>query len=183
MKKKNVELVLGLFIIVVFTLTATFVFAQDTKDPIKRSYKLDDKYDAKTTSEKDLSIVSSVTKTVSTSKKDTSYELQVLNGNVVLINLSDGTKRSVYSKGDAIGLSEVDLYYYDTQYILVLTESGDVYANVYKSNEENVRFRLVSKGSDVKKIKVLETNHYFYEYPSVEIYGVTENNNWELIKL
>ena len=182
MKKKNVELVLGLFIVFVFAVTATLVFATDTREPIiQKSYKLEEKYDKKKTNEKDLTVVKNITKTVAT--KGTSYELSIDKGNVYLTNLKTGSKRSVYSKGDAIGLSEVDLYYYDTQYVLVLTDTGDVYANVYKSSEEDVRFRLVSKGADVKSFRVLETNHHFYEYPAVELYGITESDNWELIKL
>ena len=182
MKKRNVELVLGLFIVFVFTVTATLVFATGTKEPVlKKSYKIEEQYDKKTTSEKDLSVVKNVTKT--DSKNGTSYELTVEDGNVYLTNLKNNKKRSVYSKGDAAGLAEVDLYYYDTQYILILSDSGDVYANVYKSNEEDVRFRLVSHDADIKSFKVLETNHYFYEYPAVELYGVSDNDNWELIKL
>lgn len=183
MKKKNVELVLGLFIIVVFGLTATFVFATETKDPVVKSYKLEEKYDNKVTTEKELPIVTNVTKTVKSSKNDTSYELAVVDGNVVLINLSTGVKRSVYSKGDAIGLAEVDYHYYDAQYVLLVTADGDVYANVYKSNQEDVRFVKVSSNANVKSLKVLETKHYFYEYPAVELYGITENDAWELIKL
>lgn len=181
-KIENISIVLGCIMIFGFMLTASLVFAQGKAPAPKKSY-----YVEKTASndfiEKDLELVTKMNKKVETAQNSFEYELDIINGNVVLINLDTGTKEAVYTKGDAKYLASVNFYYYDAAYILIITEDGSLYANIYTNNQNQIKFRKIKTNNKVTGLKVIERKLKFYEYPSVEVYGLNENNDWETIKL
>lgn len=183
MKKvmENTAIVLGCISIFAVMLTVTIVFAKDTNNIQRKSYYVE-MASANDFIEKDLDLVTSLDKKVETYKDSDEYTLEIQKGNVVQINLKDGSKSSVYSKGDAKYLTEVNYYYYDSKYIFVISEKGDLYVNVYKSGESKVKFRKIATNSKISSMKIVEKNQKFYAYPSVEVYGLDKDENLELIK-
>ena len=131
MKKvlENIIIVFGCVGLFVFMLTGTYVFAKDPTVMEEKSYYVEAEKD-KDYFEKDLVLSNKVTKKVETAQNSIEYELQIINGNVILINLNNGSKSAVYSKGDAKYLTTVD-YYYDSAYVLIITEDGSLYTNIY----------------------------------------------------
>ena len=180
-KKFKYEIIMGLVFVFGFMLTATFVFAKDKEPEIKKiNYRVQSnpKYNY---IEKEISLSKSIEKTVS--KNNETYKLSVSNGNVILTNTKTNRGRVVYSNGDARGLAEINYYYYDATYIVIVTNKGELYANVYKNNEADVYFRKVKLNNTINKLKVVEKELKFYEHPSIELFGLDDEDNWELIKL
>jgi len=184
MKKvfENVFIAVGCFIVVVFTLTGTYVFAKDPTVMENKSYYVESA-DEKDRVEKNLVLSESITKKVETSQNSIEYEFRIVNGNVILINLNNGSKSAVYSKGDAKALATVNYYYYDSEYVLIITEDGSLYANVYANNDYHVKFKKIKTNNKVNGLMVIERPQRFYEYPSVELYGIDPNGSWERIKM
>lgn len=184
MKKglENIIIVFGCIGIFVFMLTGTYVFAKDPTIMEEKSYYLEAEQN-KDFVENDLTLSNKITKKVETAQNSIEYELQIVNGNVILINLNNGSKSAVYSKGDAKYLATVDYYYYDSAYILIITEDGSLYTNIYSNNDYHVKFKKIKTVNDVVSLKVLEKKQRFYEYPSVELYGVNSEGSWERIKM
>ncbi len=183
MKKllENTAIVLGCISIFSVMLTFTIVFAKDTNGIQNKSYYIE-MSSANDFIESDLNLVKSLTRKVENYNDTNEYKLEIQKGNVVEINLQNGKKSSVYSKGNAKYLAEVNYYYYDSKYILIITEDGDLYANIYKSGEPKVKFRKVKTSQKISSLKVLERKQKFYEYPSVEVYGTDSGDNWSIIK-
>ena len=184
MKKvlENIIIGFGLVGLFIFMLTGTYVFAKDPTVMEEKSYYVEAEKD-KDYFEKDLVLSNKVTKKVETAQNSIEYELQIINGNVILINLNNGSKSSVYSKGDAKFLTTVDYYYYDSAYVLIITEDGSLYTNIYSNNDYHVKFKKIKTVNDVRSLKVLEKKQRFYEYPSVELFGVNSEGSWEKIKM
>ena len=183
-RSNKIKIFLGIIAICTCMLTVTFVMASSkNKEAIHPNYYLgkvaDDRY-----SSKDLVFKSTIKKEVTNNNRVKNYQLKVQNGNVYLINTSNGSKKVVYSKGNAKYLTEVNLYYYDTAYALIITDSGELYANIYRSNEENIMFRKIKTKTRINKLVALEyTFSSFKLYPRVQLYNVDPFGGRELIKL
>lgn len=178
----NIRIIMGCIMIFSLMLTATFVFAKDNELPIRKSYYIekiaDNNYE-----EKELALVNNLNKTVIGEYDGKSYDLQIVDGNVILKDIATDLTRTIYDLGDAKYLSEVNLYYYNASYILIVTEKGELYANIYKSNDENIEFRKINLKNKIHSLKVIERKIAFYDDPSVELYGLNEDGHWEIIKL
>lgn len=178
-KKFKYEIMMGLVFVFGFMLTATFVFAKDKEPEIKKiNYRVQSnpKYNY---TEKEISLVKSIEK----NSNGVTYKLSIVNGHVVLTNTKTNKDKVVYANGDARGLAEINYYYYDATYIVIVTRSGELYANVFKNNEEDVYFRKVKLNNTINKLKVVEKDLKFYEHPAIELFGLDDKDNWELIKL
>ncbi len=184
MKKvlENVGIVFCCFVIFGFMLTGTFVFARDVKGVENKSYYVENKTKADNYKEETITLSNKLTKKVETSKNSYEYELEIINGNVVLTNLNSGLKEAVYTKGNAKGLAQVN-YYYDAEYILVVTDNGELYTNIYSNKKNQVKFRKVKTNNKIESFKVVEKTQRFYEYPQVQLYGLNEDGDLELIRL
>ena len=184
MKKflENVGIVLSIIVVITLIFSASYVFAKDEPTVEDKSYYVEssgkDGY-----SEKELELSTSLTKKYENVKNSYEYELNVVDGNVVSTSASTGNKESIYSKGDAKYIGEVNYYYYDSKYIIIVTENGEIYANIYKSNQSKMKFRKVATNNKIKELKVVEKKQRFYEYPAVQLFGIDENGNEELIRL
>ena len=185
MKKflENIGIVFCCFAIFCFMLTGTFVFARDNKGVENKSYYVENVTKADNYKEESIALSNKLSKKVETSKNSYEYEFEVVNGNVVLTNLNSGLKEAVYTKGDAKGLAQVNYYYYDAAYVLIVTENGDLYANIYSNNKNQVKFRKIKTNNKIESFKVVEKTQKFYEYPQVELYGLDKNGDLESIKL
>lgn len=175
----NMRIVFSCAAIFCCMLTATFVFAQDKGVIAKKSYYVEKTVDNNYV-EKNLDLKKSINKTVVNEYEGKTYTLSIKDGDVVATD-NNNFNTVIYDKGDAKYLSEVNLYYYDTAYILIVTEQGELYANIYKSSDENVQFRKLDV-NNIQKLKVIE-RETLYEYPSVELYGLDNNDKWGIIKL
>lgn len=184
MKKlfENIAIVLGCFIIFGFMLTGTYVFAKNPSPLEKKSYYIE-RETSNDFVEKEIELTTVLSKKVETAQNSYEYQVKIVNGNVVLINLNTGFKESVYSKGNAKFLAQVDYYYYDSTYILIITDEGEIYANIYSNNQSQIKFRKIKTNNNIVELKIIEKQQRFYEYPSVEIYGVNSKGDWERIKL
>lgn len=184
MKKNydNITIFFGFLIVFTCMLTATFVFAKDDDGLLKKSYQIEKKENVNYT-EKELTLTNKLSKTVVVNGIATNYELEVVNGNVVQTNLDTGEKEAIYAKGDAAKISEVNYYYYNAAYILIVTEDGTLYSNVYKSSEDKTHFVRIKTNNEIQGLKVVEKTIQFYEYPSVELYGVNIKGDWEKIRI
>lgn len=183
MKKfENVKIVLGCIMIFCCMLTATFVFAQGENNNIPKSYYVEKEEDDSSV-EKNLELSTTLSKERVTNSNTYDNKLEIINGNVILIDTLTGKKTSVYSKGNAKSLAEVDYYYYNTSYILIITEEGEIYSNIYASSEGKYKFRKVKTNTKIESLKVVETEKKYFEYPSVTLYGLNENSDWELIRM
>ena len=131
----------------------------------------------------DLTLTNKISKKVETSKKKVEYSVEISKGNVIVKNKNTGKKTTVYRKGNAKGLAQVNYYFYDATYILMVTEDGTLYANVYSSDKEDVKFRKIKMNMKVNSLMIRETVKRFYEYPIVSLYGVDKEGNWEIAKL
>lgn len=181
-KIENISIVLGCVMIFGFMLTASLVFAQGNAPAPKKSYYVE-KTSANDFIEKDIKLVTKMNKKVETAQNSFEYELEIINGNVVLIDLDTGSKEAIYTKGDAKYLASVDFYYYDAAYTLIITADGNLYSNIYTDNQNKIKFRKINTNNKVTGLKVIERELKFYEYPSVEVYGLNDNKDWEMIKL
>ena len=179
---ENVVIAVGCFVVVAFTLTGTYVFAKDPTVMEEKSYHVDGALE-KDSERKDLALSESITKKVESAQNSIEYELRIVNGNVILINLNNGSKSAVYTKGDAVGLTSVNYYYYDSEYVLIVTKDGSLYTNVYSNNDYHVKFKKIKTNNKVSGLMVLEKKQRFYEYPSVELYGIDPEGSWERIKM
>lgn len=179
---ENVAIGICCAIIFCFMLTGTYVFAKNPAKIAKKSYHIT-KEENEDFKEIDLELKTKLAKKVETSQNSFEYEFQIKDGNVILVNLNNGFKESVYSKGNAKYLAVVDYYFYDSAYTLIITDDGNIYANIYTNNSSNVKFKKIKTNNKVSGLKVLEREQRFYEYPSVELYGVSPNGDWERIKL
>ena len=99
---ENVAIGVGCFVVLVFTLTGTYVFAKDPTVMEDKSYHVEGQQE-KDRTQKNLDLSESITKKVETSQNSIEYEFRIVNGNVILINLNNGSKSAVYTKGDALG--------------------------------------------------------------------------------
>lgn len=185
MKKvlENVGIVLCFAIIIGFMFTGSLAFASEPKYKDNKSYYF--KKDEKSLNYHNIDLVlsDSLLKKVETSKSSIEYRLDIIDGNVISTNLNDGSKTKVYSKGNAKSLAQVDYYYYNSAYTLIVTDNGELYANVYQNNDYRVKFRKIKTDKKIEKLTTTETEKRFYDYPSVELYGVDLDGNWEPIKL
>lgn len=179
---ENIAITFCCIIVFGFMLTGTYVFAKNPSKIEKKSYYIA-KEENKDFIEKDIELTTKLSKKVETSQNKFEYEFQIVDGNVILVNLNNGFKESVYSKGDAKFLAQVDFYFYDSAYTLIITEDGTLYANIYTNNNSKIKFKKIKTNNKISKLKVLEKEQRFYEYPSVEIFGVNSNGDWEKIKL
>lgn len=179
---ENIAIGFCCVIILGFMLTGTYVFAKNPSKIEKKSYHIE-KEENKDFKEKELELTTKLSKKVETSQNSFDYEFQIIDGNVVLVNLNNGFKESVYSKGNAKYLTVVDYYFYNSAYTLIITEDGSLYANIYTNNNSKIKFRKIKTNNKVTGLKVLEREQRFYEYPSVELYGINSNGDWERIKL
>jgi len=179
---ENIGIALSAVIVLALMLSGSFVFAQDKTTVEEKSYHVEDnKNDGYL--EKDIELTNKFIKKFENSKNSYEYELSIVNGNVVSKSLSTNNVETIYSKGDAKYLAELNYYYYDSKYIVIITENGELYANVYKSNQSQIKFRKVKTNNKVRSIKVIETTQRFYAYPAVKVFGVNDNGDWELIRL
>ncbi len=186
MKKvlENVGIVLCFAIIIGFMFTGSMAFASEPKyDTTNKSYYF--KRDEKSLNYHNIDLVMSdnLLKKVESSRSSVEYKLIIKDGNVYSDNLNDGSRTIVYSKGDAKALAQVDFYYYNSAYVLIVTEDGSLYANLYTNNDYRVKFKKIKTNNRVTKLTTTETEKRFYDYPIVELYGVDQDGNWELIKL
>ena len=179
---ENIAICFCCVVVFCFMLTGTYVFAKNPTIIEKKSYHIE-KDENKDFKEIDLELSTKVSKKVETSQNSFDYEFRIIDGNVVLVNLNTGFKESVYSKGNAKALAVVDYYYYNSAYTLIITDDGSLYANLYTNNNSNIKFKKIKTNNKVSSLKVLEREQRFYEYPSVELYGVNSNGDWEKIKL
>lgn len=179
---ENIAIGICCFIVFGFTLTGTYVFAKNTSKVENKSYYIE-KEENKDFTEKDIELTTKSSKNVETTQNKFEYEFQIVDGNVILVNLNNGFKESVYSKGDAKYLANVDYYFYDSLYTLIVTEDGSLYANIYTNNNSKIKFKKIKTNNKISGLKVIEKKQRFYEYPSVELYGVNSNGDWERIKL
>lgn len=179
---ENVAIGVGCFVVFVFTLTGTYVFAKDPTVMEDKSYHVEGQQE-KDRTQKNLDLSESITKKVETSQNSIEYEFRIVNGNVLLINLNNGSKSAVYTKGDALGLTTVNYYYYDSEYVLIVTKDGSLYTNVYPNSDYHVKFKKINTNNKVFGLMVLEKKQRFYEYPSVELYGIDSDGSWERIKM
>ena len=184
MKKflENAGIVLSIVIVLTLIFSASYVFAKDEPSVEKKSYYVDSSANDGYT-ERELGLSTKLTKKYENIKNSYEYELSVVDGNVISTSVATGNKESIYSKGDAKYIGEVNYYYYDSKYIIIVTENGEVYANIYKSNQSKMKFRKIATKNKVKDLKVTEKKQRFYEYPSVQLIGIDEEGNEELIKL
>ncbi len=183
MKKilENTGIVLGISIVLGLMFTGSLAFAEP-KVKTNKSYYVEKTENVNYT-QSDLELSTKLTKKVETEKNTTEYSVEISKGNVILKNVNTGKKLKVYKKGNAKYLAQVDYYFYDTQYILIITDNGAVYANVYPNSSYDVKFRKIKMNMKVDKIMTRETNKRFYEYPIVSLFGVDKDGNWEAIKL
>ena len=179
---ENVGLALSAIIVVALMLSGSFVFAQNKNVIEEKSYHVD-AHEKDGYIEKDIELSTSLIKKYENSKNSYEYELSVVNGNVISKSLNTGYTEKIYSKGDAKYITELNYYYYDSKYIIIITEDGELYANIYKSNQNKIKFRKIKTNNKVKGIKVVETTQRFYEYPAVQVFGLNEKGDWELIRL
>lgn len=179
---RNFGLVLGLILVFCGMLTGTIVFADTEETVEKKSYYVE----AEVTNdsiEKDLELVNSLEKKVTTKNTKLNYRLDIEEGNVILTNLDSNKTKKIYSKGNAKYITEVNFYYYDATYLLIITEDGSLYSNIYSSVEDEIKFRKIKTNNKVTSMKVVETTQRFYEHPKVELFGLNETGDWELIRL
>ena len=183
MKKilENTGIVLGISIVLGLMFTGSLAFAEPKVNTNKSYYV--EKTENLNYTQSDIELTTKLTKKVETKKSSTEYSVEIDNGNVVLKNVNTGKNLKVYKKGDAKYLAQVDYHFYDTQYILIITDKGAVYANVYPNSSYDVKFRKIKMNMKVDKLMVRETNKRFYEYPIVSLFGIDKDGNWEAIKL
>ena len=179
---ENVGIALSAIIVIALMLSGSFVFAQDKTVIEDKSYHVSE-HENDGYIEKDIELKDKFIKKFENSKNSYEYELSVVDGNVISKSLNTGNTEKIYSKGDAKYITELNYYYYDAKYIIIITENGELYANVYKSNQSKMKFKKVKTNNKVKGIKVVETTQRFYEHPAVKVFGVNENGDWELIRL
>ena len=177
----NFGIVLSILTVLTLLLTGTYVFASEPKQILHKSYYIEKKHNANYT-EKYLNLSTSVTKKIESSSVSYEYSLDIKDGNVVATNVNNGKKETVYKKGNAKYITSIN-YYYNCEYIVIITDDGSLYANVYSNNQDLTKFRKVKMNNKVSKIVVHETKKRFYEYPIVEVFSIDENNNVEAIKL
>mgnify|MGYP003295351757 CR=1 FL=1 len=120
MKKslENIAIGLGIIIVSLFVVTGTYVLAKNPNSNVEKSYYVE-KEVSKDYSEKDLVLATAVTKKIETAQNSVEYAFVINKGNVILVNKNNGSKSTVYSKGNAKALSIVDYYYYNSKYILI----------------------------------------------------------------
>ena len=179
---ENVGIALSAIIVIALMLSGSFVFAQDKTTVEEKSYHVEEKKNDGYL-EKDVELSTKFIKKFENSKNSYEYELSVVNGDVISKSLSTGNIEKIYSKGDAKYIAELNYYYYDSKYIVIITENGELYANIYKSNQSQIKFRKVKTNNKVNSIKVVETTQKFYTNPAVKVFGINENGDWELIRL
>lgn len=179
---KKFGIIFGCVVMFSCMLTATFVFADVKEKPIKKSYYVENEAN-NTSIELNLDLTNKLEKKVTNNRTQFNYSLEIVDGKVYLTSLTNGSKECVYSKGDAKYLTEVNFYYYDSSYLLLITEDGSLYSNIYSSNDYRFKFRKIRTNNYVNTMKVVETKQRFYEHPKVELFGVDEEGNWELIRL
>ena len=97
---ENVAIGICCAIIFCFMLTGTYVFAKNPAKIAKKSYHIT-KEENEDFKEIDLELKTKLAKKVETSQNSFEYEFQIKDGNVILVNLNNGFKESVYSKGNA----------------------------------------------------------------------------------
>lgn len=153
---------------------------QDTDKP--KSFYIEKK-DETGVLEVDPRLTTSMEKEGTVGKDSFSYRLDIVRGNVIKTNELTGGRSVVYDGGNAQYLSEVNYYYYGATYIVIITDNGDLYSNVYTNNEGIHEFRKVETNNPIVKLKVLEHELKYSEYPNVEVYGVDVAGNWELIRM
>lgn len=182
MKKflENVCIVLSSIIVIALMLSGSYVFAQNKTTIEEKSYYVEsDSRDGYM--EHDLELSTTLTKSYESVKNSYEYDLSIVNGNVISTSTTTGKKEAIYAKGDAKYIGEVNYYYYDAKYIVVLTEDGDLYVNLYKSNQNNIKFKKVNTKNKIKSLRISEKKQRFYEYPAVQLYGVSESGDMEKI--
>lgn len=179
---KKFGIVFGCLVMFGCMLTATFVFADVKEETVRKSYYVENE-ESNPAIEHNLELVTKLEKKVTNNRNQFNYSLEIVDGNVILTSLLNGSKEAVYSKGDAKYLTEVNFYYYDASFLLLITEDGSLYSNIYTSNDYRFKFRKIKTDNSVESLKVVETEQRFYEYPKVELYGVNKDNNTELIRL
>ena len=109
-KFKNLRIIIGCVALFICMLTATFVFAKDNGSVVKKSYYVE-KAANNNSVVKPVEYVTSVNKEVTINHRTNQYRLEIENGNVVLTNFAKGTQKTVYGKGNAKYLAEVNLYF------------------------------------------------------------------------
>lgn len=158
------------------------VMAQTQGEDKPKSFYIEKK-DETGVLEIDPELTTSIEKDGTNDKGSFSYRLDIVNGNVIKTNELTGGRDFVYDGGNALYLSEVNYYYYGAAYIVIITDNGDLYSNVYTNSEGIHEFRKVNTNSPVASLKVLEHELKYSEYPNVEVYGVDASGNWELIRM
>ena len=179
---ENVGLALSAIIVIALMLSGSFVFAQNKNVIEEKSYHVD-AHENDGYVEKDIELSTSMIKKFENSKNSYEYQLSVVDGNVISKSMNTGHTEKIYSKGDAKYITELNYYYYDAKYIVIITENGELYANIYKSNQSQMKFKKIKTNNKVRGIKVVETTQRFYEYPAVKVFGLNDNGDWELIRL
>lgn len=179
---EDVGIILSAIIVIALMLSGSLVFAQNKTSVEEKSYYVDSQ-ENKGYVEKNIELSTSLIKKFENSKNSYEYELSVVDGNVISKSLNTGRTEKIYSKGDAKYIAELNYYYYDSKYIVIITEKGELYANIYKSSQNNIMFKKIKTNNKVFGIKVIETSQRFYEYPAVKVFGVNENGDWELIRM
>ncbi len=178
----HIRIVTGCMAIFFCMLTASFAFVQKEDVITKKSYFIapasNNEYE-----EKSIDLVDVVDRTVRVDGLVKNYQVKIKEGKVVQVDLDTGKEMKVYDKDNAQFLVEVNFYYYDSAYILMITDDGQLYTNIYKSSNDPIKFRKVETSTPVKKMKVIERDLKFYEYPNVELYATNDDENWEKIKL
>lgn len=175
-------IVLGLSISLGLLFTGTFAFATEPKYNSNMSYhvKKDEVMDY---AQNNLELTTKIKKKVETKNKSEEYIVEISKGNVIVKNKNTGKKTTAYRKGNAKYLSQVNFYFYDATFILMITDDGKLYANVYSSDKKDVKFRKIKMNMKVESLMIRESVKRFYEYPIVSLYGVDKDGNWEIAKL
>lgn len=178
----HIRIVTGCITIFFCMLTATLVFATEGEVITKKSYYIPPTANNKYI-EKNVNLVSTMKKSVTIDRSDKTYNLKIVKGNVYQVDIETGEETKVYYKGNAKYLAEVNFYFYDAAYTLIITEDGSLYANIYKNGDTRIKFRKVNTDFKITELKVLEKELKFYEYPNVALYGQSGDGNWKIIKL
>ena len=173
----HIRIVTGCITIFFCMLTASLVFAKGDEIITKKSFY---RPVASNNEYVDKNIVDTIEKTTTSG---ITYDVQIVDGNVIQKNVNTNTSSKIYTKGDAKYLAEVNYYFDDACYILVTTEDGDLYANVYKNNEDKAEFRKINTNFDIDNLKVREKELGFYDYPDVSLFGQEQDGKWKEIKL